>query len=105
MVAFDTARATDRLRDAGAAEPMAQAIAETIRDAVAPLPAPDEIVTRSVLEAVLDAKFAVLDAKLAVLETKWHTDLHAQTRWIVTFGVALAAVVVAAVGGLVAALV
>ena len=98
MTTFDAVRATDRLRAAGAAEPMAQAIAETIREAVAPLPTPDQIVTRSVLEAMLDAK-------LAVLETKWHTALHAQTRWMVTFGVGLAAVIIAAVGGLVAALV
>ena len=94
MVAFDTARATDRLREAGAAEPMAQAIAETIREAVAPLLAPDEIVTRSILQA-----------ELAVLQTKLQADLHAQTRWMVMFGVGLAAVVIAAVGGLVAALV
>ena len=94
MTTFDAVRATDRLREAGAAEPMAQAIAETIRDAVAPLPTPDEIVTRSILQA-----------ELAVLETSWQTALHAQTRWLVMFSVGLAAVVVAAVGGIVAALV
>ncbi len=33
-----------------------------------------------------------------------HAALHAQTRWLVMFGRALAALVVAAVGGLVAAL-
>ena len=87
MATFDAVRATDRLRAAGAAEPMAQAITETIGEAIAPLPAPDEIVTRSVLEAVLEAK------------------LHAQTRWLVMFGLALAALIIAAVGGLVAALV
>ncbi len=70
---------------------MAQAIAETIREAVEPLPTRDEIVTRSVLEAVLDAKL--------------QTALHAQTRWMVMFGLGLAAVVIAAIAGIVAALV
>ena len=91
MTTFDAVRAADRLREAGAAEPMAQAIAETIREAVAPLPTPDQIVTRSVLQAVLQAEL--------------QTALHAQTRWIVMFGVGLAAVIIAAVGGLVGALV
>ena len=98
MTTFDAVRAADRLRAAGAAEPMAQAIAETIREAVEPLPMPDEIVTRSVLEAVLDAR-------LAALETRLQTALLGQTRWMVMFGVGLAAVVIAAVGGIVAALV
>ena len=52
---------------------------------------PDEIVTRSVLEAVLEARL--------------QAGLHAQTRWIAMFGLALAAIIIAAVGGLVAALV
>ena len=91
MATFDAVRAADRLRAAGAAEPMAQAIAETIREAVAPLPTPDQIVTRSVLEAVLEARL--------------QAGLHAQTRWIAMFGLALAALIIAAVGGLVAALV
>ena len=77
---------------------MAQAIAETIREAVEPLPTRDESVTRSVLEAVLDAK-------LAALETGFQTALHAQTRWVVTFGLGLAAIVIAATAGIVAALV
>ncbi len=91
MTTFDAVRATDRLRAAGAAEPMAQAIAETTHEAVAPLPTPDQIVTRSVLQAVLQAEL--------------QAALHAQTRWMVMFGVGLAAVIIAAVGGLVAALV
>lgn len=94
MATFDTVRAVDRLRDAGAADPMAQAIAETIREAIEPLPTADEIVTRSVLRA-----------ELAVLETKLQTALHAQTRWMVMFGLGLAAVVIAAIAGIVAALV
>ena len=91
MATFDAVRATDRLRAAGAAEPMAQAITETIGEAIEPLPTPDQIVTRSVLEAVLEARL--------------QAGLHAQTRWIAMFGLALAAVIIAAVGGLVAALV
>ena len=61
------------------------------REAIEPLPMPDEIVTRSVLEAVLEARL--------------QAGLHAQTRWIAMFGLALAAIIIAAVGGLVAALV
>lgn len=91
MATFDAVRAADSLREAGAADPLAQAIAETIRGAVEPLPTRDEIVTRSVLEAVLDAKL--------------QTALHAQTRWMVMFGLGLAAVVIAAIAGIVAALV
>ena len=87
MATFDAVRAADRLREAGAEDPMAQAIAETIREAVDPLPKPDDIVTRSVLQAELQ------------------TALHAQTRWMVMFGLGLAAVVIAAIAGIVAALV
>ncbi|MXY78798.1 MAG: hypothetical protein F4Y94_03695 [Chloroflexi bacterium] len=87
MATFDAVRAADRLREAGAADPLAQAIAETIREAVDPLPKPDDIVTRSVLQAELQ------------------TALHAQTRWMVMFGLGLAAVVIAAIAGIVAALV
>ena len=94
MATFDAVHAVDRLRAAGAAEPMAQAIAETIREAVDPLPTKDEVVTRSVLRA-----------ELAVLETRLQTTLHAQTRWMVMFGLGLAAIVIAAVAGIVAALV
>ena len=64
---------------------MAQAIAETIREAVDPPPKPDDIVTRSLLQA-----------ELAVLETRLQTTLHAQTRWVAMFGLALAALVIAA---------
>ena len=55
-----------------------------------PLPRRDEIVTWSVLQAELQ------------------TALHAQTRWMVMFGLGLAAVVIAAIAaiaGIVAALV
>ena len=48
---------------------------------------PDEVVTRSVLQAELQMA------------------LHAQTRWMVMFGLGLAAIVIAAVAGIVAALV
>jgi hypothetical protein len=91
MATFDAVRAVDRLRAAGAEDPMAHAIAETIREAVEPLPTRDEVVTRSVLEAVLDAKL--------------QAALHAQTRWMVMFALGLAAIVIAAVAGIVAALV
>ena len=87
MATFDTVRAADGLREAGVADPLAQAIAETTREAVDPPPKPDDIVTRIVLRAELQ------------------TALHAQTRWMMMFGLALAAVVVAAVAGIVAALV
>ncbi len=87
MATFDAVRAADRLRQAGADDPMAQAIAETIREAVDPLPRPDDIVTRGILQGELQ------------------TALHAQTRWMATFAVGLAAVVIAAIAGIVAALV
>ena len=48
---------------------------------------------------------SVLRAELAVLETRLQTTLHAQTRWMVMFGLGLAAVVIAAIAGIVAALV
>ncbi|MCY3919507.1 MAG: hypothetical protein OXG38_06865 [Chloroflexi bacterium] len=85
MATFDAVRAADRLREAGVADPLAQAIAETIREAIDPPPKPDDIVTRIVLQAEL------------------HAALHAQTRWMVMFGLGLAAVVIAAIAGIVAA--
>ena len=63
------------------------------------LPTPDEIVTRRVAQVTETIGEAVLDGEVA------DRDPHAQTRWLVMFGIALAAVIIAAVGGIVAALV
>ena len=77
MAQFDAGRLKRRLHAAGATEPLADAIADGIQEAVSPL------ATREDLEKAL----------------------HAQTWRIVTFGVTLAAAAVAATAAIVAALV
>ena len=77
MTQFDAGSLKRRLRTAGASEPLADAIGDGVREAVSPLATREDI----------------------------HAALHAQTRWLVMFGLALAAIIIAAVGGLVAALV
>ena len=76
MTTFDTLRAAQRLREAGASEPIAGMIAETIREAVAPLAEADHLATREDLQAL-------------------RADIYAALFRLAGFAVAVAAVAVA----------
>ena len=84
MIAFDVERMTRRMVDAGAPRELALTVSDEVEAAVGGLATREDV---------------------QLLRAELHEALHAQTWRLVTFGVALAAVVVAAIAGIVAALV
>lgn len=102
MAAFDTLRAARRLKEAGASDQVAEAIAETIGDARTTDLA--QLATKTDL-AVLRADFAVLRADFATLRADVEARIAAVEarliKWLIGVGVAASVAIVGALSGVI----
>lgn len=102
MAAFDTLRAARRLKEAGASDQVAEAIAETIGDARTTDLA--QLATKTDL-AVLRADFAVLRADFATLRADVEARIAAVEarliKWLIGVGVAASVAIIGALSGVI----
>ncbi|MGC2524197.1 MAG: hypothetical protein WA417_16415 [Stellaceae bacterium] len=102
MAAFDTLRAARRLKEAGASDQVAEAIAETIGDARTTDLA--QLATKTDL-AVLRADLAVLRADFATLRADVEARIAAVEarliKWLIGVGVAASVAIVGALSGVI----
>lgn len=109
MAAFDTLRAARRLKEAGASDQVAEAIAETIGDArttdLAQLATKTDLAVLRADLAVLRADFAVLRADFATLRADVEARIAAVEarliKWLIGVGVAASVAIVGALSGVI----